>query len=524
MNSIQVSIKHIKSKIALLLFVLIQFSVSAQKDNFSVSKVSADESEDTMSVNKKDVQIIHADKLQFYTDADGKPVRKLVGNVQLQQDSTLLYCDSAFLHKEENSVKMFGHVKITDGDSIEATSNTLDYDGNNKKAKLIGDAVLTDSKMVLSSDILYYDKNTGIGYYLEDGTLLNGETMLTSKKGYYHSATSEAYFSDSVHIEDPQYQLDSDTLMFNTSTKVTYFYGNTTIYNEESTINCKNGTYDTKRQIATFGINTTILNEPQTLLADSLYYEKENGYGKVMKAFTWTDSEMNVGLEGTDAEYFENKNEIIAYNRPLLNSIIEEDTMFLRGDTIIARNDTVKSFTAYKKVRVFKKDLQAVCDSLFYNNSDSVLKMFQNPIMWNEGSEMKGDSVFAFIKSGKIDQIEFINNSFILSQSKGRLFDQIKGKSITAYFKDSKLERMLVVKNAESLYFGKDEEENYMGGNQSKSAKMWIYTGDNKIKKIVFLEKPEAVFTPLSQMSKKDIYLKGFKTNFELKPFSKDDL
>ena len=63
-----------------------------------------------------------------------------------------------------------------------------------------------------------------------------------------------------------------------------------------------------------------------------------------------------------------------------------------------------------------------------------------------------------------------------------------------------------------------------MGGNQSKSAKMWIYTSKNKIKKIVFLENPEAVFTPLSQMSKTDIYLKGFETNFELKPSSKYDL
>jgi lipopolysaccharide export system protein LptA len=523
MYSIKNSFTSLKSKMTFLLFVLIQFSLSAQKGNFSVSKDSSDSEADT-TVNKKDVEIIHADKLQFYKNKEGQPIRKMIGNVQLKQDSTYLYCDSAFLMKEKNSVKMYGHVRINDGDSIEATSKKLEYDGNKQTAKLIGDAILTDSKMVLSSDILYYDKNTGIGYYLNNGTLVNQETTLTSKKGYYHSKTSEAYFSDNVHIEDPQYQLGSDTLMFNTNTKVTYFYGNTSIYNEESTIICNNGTYDTKRQVATFGLNTTILNDPQTLWADSLYYEKQNGYGKVMKSFKWKDEEMKVGLEGTDAEYFEKRKEIISYNRPILNSIIEDDTLFLRGDTIIARNDSTKSFNAFKNVRVFKTDLQAVCDSLFYNNSDSVLQLFQNPILWNEGSEMKSDSVFVFIKKGKVNQISFIDNSFILTQSKGKLFDQIKGKKITAFFKDSKLEKMLVVRNAESLYFGKDEQENYMGGNQSKSAKMWIYTKENQIKKIVFLEKPEAVFTPLGQMSNTDIYLKDFKTNFELKPSSKYDL
>ena len=523
MYALKNSFIAVKSKMTLLFFLLMQLSLFAQKDNFSVSKVSSASKADT-SLNKRDVQIIHADKLQFYTNEKGQPIRKLVGNVQLKQDSTLLYCDSAFLLKEENLVKMFGHVKITDGDSIEATSNKLDYDGNNQKAKLIGDAVLSDSKMILIADILYYEKSSGIGYYLNEGTLVNGETILTSKKGYYHSNTTEAYFSDNVHIEDPQYALDSDTLMFNTSTKVTYFFGNTSIYNEESTILCNNGTYDTKKQVATFGANTTILNSPQTLWADSLYYEKQNGYGKVMKSFKWKDDEMKIGLNGTDAEYFENKKEIFSYNRPILNAIIEEDTLFLRGDTIIARNDLIKSFKAFKKVRVFKTDLQAVCDSLFYNNSDSVLQLFQSPILWNEGSEMKSDSVFVFIKTGRVDQIRFINNAFILSQSKGKLFDQIKGKKITAFFKSSKLEKILVVKNAESLYFGKDEQDNYMGGNQSKSAKMWIYTSKNKIKKIVFLENPEAVFTPLSQMSKTDIYLKGFETNFELKPSSKYDL
>ncbi len=58
----------------------------------------------------------------------------------------------------------------------------------------------------------------------------------------------------------------------------------------------------------------------------------------------------------------------------------------------------------------------------------------------------------------------------------------------------------------------------------STSSKMWIYTEKKKIKKIVFLGKPEAVFTPLSQIADKDLYLKDFKTNFDLKPKSEHDL
>ena len=513
------------SKLSLLVIVLsfLGSNIYSQNNNFIVSPISAD-STHTDTSDKKSVHIIHADKLLFSSDKQGNSVRKLIGKVQLKQDSTLLFCDSAILLKEKNTVEMYGNVRITDGDSIEASSNRLDYDGNKKTAKLIGNAKLTDSKMVLISEILYYDRNTGIGYYLTNGKLKNRETTLTSTKGYYHSRTSDAYFNNNVHIQDPDYQLDSDTLMFNTETKISKFYGNTTIYNDKSTIECNNGTYDTQNQIATFGYGTVIYNKPQTLWADSLYYEKQNGYGKAMRSFTWYDEEMKVGMTGTDAEYFENQNKIIAINRPILNSEIEEDTLYLRGNTVIAKNDNNKSFVSYGKVRLFKNDLQAVCDSLYYNNNDSILSFFKNPILWNEASEMKSDSIFVTIGKGKIKQIYFVNKAFVLTQSKGKLFDQIKGKWITAYFNDSKLEKMLVKKNAESLYFGKDDDENYMGGNKSTSAKMWIYTKDNKINKIVFLEKPEAVFTPLSQMSNADIFLKDFKTNFDLKPTDKNDL
>lgn len=476
------------------------------------------------TVSTKELRIIHADKLQFYTDAQGNAIRKMVGNVQLQQDSTFMYCDSAFLKKEQNTVDMFGHVRITDGVNVTATSDKLNYDGNERKAKLIGNAKLSDAEMEIKSETLFYDRQSGIGYYLSGGVLTSDETVLSSQKGYYHTNTNEAFFNQNVHIEDPQYSLDSDTLMYNTQTKMATFYGNTSIYNGESTIFCNNGTYDTELQLATFSYGTKIVNGTQTLNADSLYYEKLNGYGKAMKVFDWYDSEMKVSLKGTDAEYFEKESRIVAVNRPMLESEIDEDTLFLKGDTIIAINDSSKRFQAYPNVRVFKTDLQAVADSLYYSQNDSMMRLYKKPILWNEESEMKGDTVFVQIANSKVDKIYFIDNAFILTQSQGKLFDQIKGKKITGFFENSKLDKMLVERNAESLYFGKNDDGAFIGGNQSKSANMWIYVVESKIKKIVFLDKPEAVFTPITKMTEDMFYLKDFKANFELRPISKDDL
>lgn len=477
----------------------------------------------------REVEIINADKLQFQAQPDGSSVRKLVGNVQLKHENSLMFCDSALLYKETNTVDAYGRIRIIENDSLNIYSNMLKYNGNTKLARLIGNARMEDGEKVLTSDELDYNLGDKIGYYSNFGKLVSDSTVLTSKVGYYYANTKIAHFKDSVVIIDPQYRVESDTLHYNTRTKVADFFGPTTIYNDSSQIYCIIGTYDTQNELAYFGKGTTIFNPPQTLYADSLYYERSNGYGRAYKYFDWRDEEMKAGMTGTTAEYFEQNSEIIAYDRPLLHVEMEEDTMFLSGNVVHSKENPEhgkKEFWAHHTARIFKSDLQGICDSLFYSAEDSILRMFRNPILWNENSEMRGDTIFIFLKEEKIDYIDFYENAFIASQAAGKIFDQLKAKYITGYFKESKLDKMFGNRNAESLYFGKDDEvENkILGGNLVKSASMWVYMEDGQISRITFIDKPEALFTPISKMNESDLYLKGFYWNGALRPKSKYDL
>jgi hypothetical protein len=289
------------------------------------------------------------------------------------------------------------------------------------------------------------------------------------------------------------------------------------------------GTYDTQNELAYFGKGTIINNPPQTLMSDSLYYERKNGYGRTYKYFDWRDEELKAGMIGTKAEYFEANSEIIAYDRPLLHIEMDDDTMFLSGNIVHSMENPEhgkKEFWAHTTTRIFKSDLQGICDSLFYSSVDSVFRMFRNPILWNENSEMRADTIFIFLKDEKIDYIDFYENSYITSQSVGKIFDQVKAKYVTGYFEDGKFTKMFGNRNAESLYFGKDEEiENKItGGNLIKSASMWVYMDEGQIGKITFIDKPEALFTPISLMKDSDLYLKGFYWNSVLRPKSKFDL
>jgi hypothetical protein len=106
-------------------------------------------------------------------------------------------------------------------------------------------------------------------------------------------------------------------------------------------------------------------------------------------------------------------------------------------------------------------------------------------------------------------------------QSKGKIFDQIKGKTIFAYFIDNEMKTMLANKNAESLYFGKNDDEEYLGANYAVADKIKVLMLNKEVDKITFITKPEALFTPMGQLAESDYYLKGFTWQSALRPKSK---
>lgn len=513
------------NRIVILIFILCSNFLFAQTTINTRPNQATKNATDAAQV--KEVEIIHADKLEFNTKADGTQIRKLVGAVKLKHENTLMTCDSAYLYKEFNLVNAWGHIHIIDNDSVHAYSNSLIYEGNSKKAQLIGDAKIVDNNKTLTSDVLIYDMKNKLGSYDTWGKLETDSTVLTSQKAKYFTETKIAHFNQDVVIIDPNYKLESDTLHFNTSTKVAMFYGPTTIYNDSSTIYCVLGSYDTKNEIATFGKGTIINNEPQTLFADSLYYERFRGFAQAFYYFNWMDTEIEAGMEGDSAEYYENNQEIIAYNRPLLKVKQEEDTLFLRGEIIHSVENELngeKEFWSYDQVRIFKEDLQGVSDSLFYSFSDSVMRLFYDPILWNDANQLEGDTILIQLKNDEVDQVQFIENAFVSMQSQGKLFDQIKGKTVTAFFVDSEMKRMLADKNAESLYFGKNDNGEYIGGNYAQSNQMMVYMENKEVDRITFIENPEATFTPISQMPSSNLYLKGFLWQGKIRPKSKSDL
>ena len=477
--------------------------------------------------DRKEVEIINANSMSYSNTTQGE-VRFLNGDVKIKHEKTYMECDSAVIYMNSKTVNAFGHVYINNNDSLDIYCDIAKYFGTTKLAGLYNHVVLMNGKLKLESPEVFYDMNTSIGTYSKGGTVLNGDTKIISTKGTYYDNTSDVYFQDHVVVTNPKFSMTSDTLQYNTNADLATFYSQTKIVGDNSNIYCYTGHYDTKREVADFGPQTIIESKSQTLHTDSLYYDRNNGIAKTYLNFTFTDEENNLIMTGTKAIYREESKYLLAWQRPLLTNIDGTDSFFMKADTIISFSDEVsdkKFFTGYRNVRMYKKDMQATCDSIYYASLDSTFKMYMHPILWSDSMQITGDTIFLLTKDKKADQLRIRGNGFITMPSHQLYYDQLKGMHITGYLVNNAIETMDIEGNAESIYYLKDDADNeIIGNNKASCMKMKLSFVDKKVDKVKFIGKPEALFTPTNRLTDEVKLLKGFSWQVALRPCSPADL
>ena len=198
-----------------------------------------------------------------------------------------------------------------------------------------------------------------------------------------------------------------------------------------------------------------------------------------------------------------------------------DTTKFNPADTVQAR-----IIKAYHGVKIYKTNIQAKTDSLFYTSADSTLRCFVNPIIWSEGSQQVADTIYVQFKNKKLNNLQSIRNAFLVNTPKDSLrFNQIKGRLMTGFFNNGKLKTMYVDGNAESIYYTQDDSTKvYKEMNQTLSSRIKFIFKDNEndIEDIVYIKGVEGALNPESKISKDNV-LKGFSWKPKERPKSKKD-
>lgn len=444
-----------------------------------------------------------------------------------------MYCDSAWRFAESNRIEAFENVYINQGDTIELWGDYLEYSGNTRIATVTGKIVrLKDKKMELVTDRLKYDRNTDQSYYYTGGTITSDENLLVSRQGFYNSKIKLFQFKDSVVLTNPDYVIESDTMLYTSDSRKAYFHGPTTITSDSSFIYCENGRYNTVTDIAQFEKNAYLYNDNKYLTGDSLYYEKHTEFGEAFENVLVHDTVDDYTITGGYAQYLGRTDSTFVTYEPIYSVKQEEDTLHIHGDTlfstkIVSMDTTAEDFRqikAYHKVKFFKSDIQGKCDSLAYATLDSTIRMYHDPVIWNDSSQITGDTIYLTLKNDKLDSLKVYSNAFIINQIDDIKYNQIMGRKMFGKFADNKIHRVFVNGNGQTIYFPKDKNEGFIGMNRAVCSNIIIKFKDNDVSAITFLTKPEAKLHPMREASGPNSKLEGFRPRYDERPNSKAEI
>ena len=162
-------------------------------------------------------------------------------------------------------------------------------------------------------------------------------------------------------------------------------------------------------------------------------------------------------------------------------------------------------------VRVFKRDMQVACDSLVYNDLDSLVRLYKNPIVWNEiNRQYSSDSISVVIKNRSIEKASLMSNAFIAFQEDSLFFDQIKGAEMMAYFDSTGvLQRFDSMGGASGVFFL--EENGALATVNKFAAKMLTATfRDGNLYDLNYFEEVKSDAYPVVQLKKDERVLSDF--------------
>ncbi|MFA6744501.1 OstA-like protein [Bacteroides graminisolvens] len=478
---------------------------------------------------RKRVDLLHADEAQ--ADKLLRPdVQVLIGSVKLRHDSMYMYCDSALIYEKTNSVEAFSNVRMEQGDTLFIYGDYLNYNGETQLAMLRENVKLINRKTILTTDSLNYDRLYNLGYYFEGGTLTDEENILTSDWGEYSPATKIAVFNHEVKLANPRFTLYSDTLKYSTDSKIATILGPSNIVNEKNHIYSERGFYNTAKDQAQLLDRSVLTNEGKKLVADSLFYDRKTGYGEAFNNVVMNDTINKNMLTGDYCFYNELTESALATQKAVAIDYSQGDSLFMHADTLKMNSYFVKTDSAYRemkayhKVRIFRKDIQGVCDSLLFSSKDSCLRMYHDPIIWNEKQQLLGEEINVYMNDSTIDWAHIINQALTVEQKDSIHYNQISGKEIKAYFQGGEARKIDVIGNVLVIYYPEEKDSTMIGMNTSETSLLNLHLMNRKMEKMVMSPKSNGTLYPMDQIPVDKMKLPTFVWFDYIRPQNKEDI
>ena len=493
-------------------------------------------------------QQIEIEYAPFMTFEPSKPdatilTRDNSNQVHIKHKGIEMWCNEAIYYGKQDFIEAYGSVRVKQGDSLDMTSKYVEYSGKTQLAYASGDVVLIDPTSKLYTDILYFDRIKQQAFYNQKGKVVRDTSgTITSTIGHYYMNAKKYQFTDNVKLVNPEYVIDTDRLDFYTVSGYAFLYGPTTITSDTSIIYCERGFYNTNNDTGYFVKKSRIDYDERTIIGDSLYFDRNKNFASATNNIKVTDTLNNSIIKGHYAEVFRDKDSVFITKRALAITKQENDSIFIHSDTLMITGPPDQRIVrAFYNAKMYKSDLSGKADSIHMNQNTGLTQLInfydtdsedtfskrRYPVLWHHENQITGDSIHLISnpKTESLDSLKVFENAFVINKdSLGAGYNQISGKKLDGLFKENELHTIDVIKNAESIYFLRNADNELVGIDKSKSGKMRIWVSENKIDELRKINQIDGKTYPEDDFPENERILKGFVWRETERPRSVKDL
>lgn len=452
---------------------------------------------------------------------------KVENQVHFTHEGIEIWCDQAVHYAEENFFKAYGNVRMVQGDTVTMNSNYAEYNGSSQFAFASGNVRMQSPQSSLDTDTLFFNRVKQEAYYRSGGTVRDTASVLTSQVGRYFLESDRYSFSSDVVLTNPEYVINSAQMEFYSESGNVFFYGPTTITSEASTIYCERGFYDTRGDSGYFIRNSRIDYENRVLEGDSLYFDRNTDFASGTNNIKVTDTINNSIIRGHYAEVYRDRDSVFITKRAVAISVQEQDSLYIHGDTLmVTGKPDNRIIRGFYDVRLYKSDMSGKSDSIHVKQTEGLTKMLGNPVVWSGNNQLSGDTIHLLnnVQTEKLDSLKVFDNAFVIQKDSVEGFNQIKGKELFGLFEDNALYQVDILKNTETLYYMRNDEDELIGINKTLSSSIRVLFEDQEVQDIYYYKNINGTLYPEEDVPPDERQLDGFNWRGAEQLNSREDL
>jgi len=482
-----------------------------------------------------------------------------IGHVKIIQKNTTLYSDNIKYLADQSLAQVRGNlVELVDNEGGRLRTNFIDY----------------------------FTKDS-IGMFYNGGCLMNKDSsFIESSNGYYYAKEDRFLFQMKVEMQSDTVLMKTDSLAYLAKENKAVFLTKTLAWQGDGFLMAKGGWYDRNNEYIHFSNDVYIKTKNNEIWAKEIDFDRKTGNAKLEYDVQVLDTAQSAIILADRVNYTSKPESIVLEKEPSIALFTVEnevrDTLFFSADTIIYQtrlhkdvdssvitiskqrrdlskrdpiteiysslkakasllnkknSDTVnvdtltvnmdtvkvKFLTAFKNVKFYRSNIQGVCDSLQFNSLDSLIRLYKEPIIWNENKQLSADSIQVILSGRKLKKAELNSSAFVVMQEDSSHYDQVKSADIIIFFDDGKLSKFDALGSASVLFFF--EEDSVLTTMNEKECKALSATMlNNKIHRVRYFENINSNAYPLFNLPDNKQKLKGFKWADEKRPKNRYDV